>query len=140
MDRREIRGVTRTFMPKKILIAEDEPDSRRLLEDILEAFGPHDIHVLIAHDGAETMEVTNRERPDLILLDIMMPKISGFDICRQIKQDPELASTYIIMITARFQVEDRREATRAGADEYITKPFDVIVIIERIRNALGITG
>jgi two-component system alkaline phosphatase synthesis response regulator PhoP len=127
-------------MAKKILIAEDEPDSRRLLEDILEAFGPHDVQVLIAHDGAETMEITNRERPDLILLDIMMPKISGFDICRQIKQDPELASTYIIMITARFQFEDRREATRAGADEYITKPFDVILIIERIRNALGITG
>jgi len=126
-------------MPKKVLIAEDQPDSRRLLADILTRFHPFGVETIVAHNGTEALEMARKERPDLILLDIMMPGMNGFEVCRSVKSDPELASAYIIMVSAKIQPEDRKEAAMAGADEYLTKPYDVNAVIERVQAALGVT-
>jgi DNA-binding response OmpR family regulator len=124
---------------KKVLIAEDQPDSRRLLEDVMGYFKPHGVNTLIARDGEEALEVALKEKPDLILLDIMMPRLTGLEVLEKIKQDPALASTYVIMVSAKFQQEDRMEAARLGADEYLTKPYDIMIMLERIGHALKIT-
>lgn len=126
-------------MIKKVLIAEDQPDSRRLLADILERFHPFGVETVIAHNGTEALEMAQKEQPDLILLDIMMPGMNGFEVCRHVKADPELAKAYIIMVSAKIQTEDRKEAALAGADEYLTKPYDVNAVIERVQAALGVT-
>ncbi len=126
-------------MIKKVLIAEDQPDSRKLLADILGRFHPFGVETFTAHNGTEALALAQKEQPDLILLDIMMPGMDGFEVCRQVKGDPALAKAYIIMVSAKIQVEDRKEAARAGADEYLTKPYDVNAVIERVQAALGVT-
>ena len=125
---------------KKILIAEDQPDSRQLLEDILERFHAYGVMVLTARDGIEAYEIAQQAKPSLILLDIMMPGMSGYEVCEKLKTDPETENTYIIMVSARTQPEDRRQAAQAGADEYVTKPFDLALIIERVQSVLGISA
>lgn len=125
-------------MPKKVLIADDQPDTRRLLEDILAEFRPYGVTTLTALDGSEACEIAAREKPDLILLDVMMPGISGIDVCKKIKGNPELKNSYIIVVSGRIQGEDRKDAAMAGADEYLTKPYDVSVMMERIQRALGV--
>lgn len=126
-------------MIKKVLIAEDQPDSRRLLADILERFHPFGVETVVAHNGTEALAKAQAEQPDLILLDIMMPGMNGFEVCRAVKADPQLAKAYIIMVSAKIQTEDRKEAALAGADEYLTKPYDVNAVIERVQSALGVT-
>jgi DNA-binding response OmpR family regulator len=125
-------------MSKKILIAEDQPDSRRLLEDLLTIFQPYDVRVYVARDGVEAYDTACRERPDVILLDIMMPGMNGFDLCKKLKSDPDLACTYVIMLSGKTQHEDRTEAALCGADEYVTKPYDVALILERVQNVLKV--
>lgn len=126
-------------MIKKVLIAEDQPDSRRLLADIMARFHPFGVETVLAHNGTEALAMAQKEQPDLILLDIMMPGMNGFEVCRHVKSDPELAKAYIIMVSAKIQTEDRKEAALAGADEYLTKPYDVNAVIERVSAALGVT-
>jgi len=126
-------------MLKKILVADDQPDGRRLLQDILARFNAYGVETLIARDGAEAVAITEKEKPDLILLDIMMPGLNGFEVCRKVKGNPELANTYIIIVSAKIQQEDRKEAALAGADEYLTKPYDVNAIIERAQKVLGVS-
>lgn len=125
-------------MTKKVLIAEDQPDSRQLLEDIMDRFQPYGVTIFVARDGTEAYDIAQTERPDLILLDIMMPGMSGYEVCKKIKEDSDTASTYIIVISAKFQPEDRTQAALAGADEYVTKPFDVSLIMERVQSVLDI--
>lgn len=125
-------------MAKKVLIADDHPDARQLLEDILEQFGPRGIHTLIARNGEEALAMARSEKPDLALLDAMMPIKDGFEVCREIKEDPDLARIYVILVTALSQFEDRDKGQMAGADEYVTKPYDTGLIAERIRAVLDI--
>jgi DNA-binding response OmpR family regulator len=79
--------------------------------------------VVVAEDGEEALRMGRKEKPDLIFLDIMMPKVTGYEVCRQLKEDPETRATYIVMLTARGQEEDERKALDMGADEFMTKPF-----------------
>ncbi len=125
-------------MGKQVLIAEDQPDSLQLLEDLLEAFHPYGVRVFTARDGKEALEIATREQVDLVLLDIMMPGLSGFDICEAIKADPEMADCYVIMVSAKTEQEDRRRAALVGADEYVTKPFDILHVLERVGSALNV--
>jgi DNA-binding response OmpR family regulator len=125
-------------MGKKVLIAEDQPDSLHLLEDLLEAFHPYGVRVFTARDGKEALEIALREEVDLVLLDIIMPGMSGFDICKAIKTDPEMAGCYVIMVSSKTEHEDRRRAAVMGADEYLTKPFDVLHVLERVGLALNV--
>ncbi|MGF1504401.1 MAG: response regulator transcription factor [Anaerolineae bacterium] len=123
---------------KTILIAEDQPDSRQLLEDILERFQPYGVSIHSAADGKEALNKARQVHPDLILLDVMMPGMSGYEVCEQAREDPDLKDTYIIMVSAKIQPEDRRQAAMVGADEYVTKPYDMALIIERVQAVLGV--
>jgi DNA-binding response OmpR family regulator len=126
-------------MPKKILIVDDEPHIRALLEQTLEDFEDEDVELLTAADGWEAWKAAQAEQPDLILLDVMMPHMSGYEVCERIKSEPALHKTYVIMLTAKGQEVDRQRGKEVGADEYITKPFDPDYLIERAETILDVS-
>jgi DNA-binding response OmpR family regulator len=119
----------------KILVVEDEPEMASGLKDNFE-FDGHEVH--IAADGEEALDMTQRLKPDLIILDIMLPKKSGFDVCRELRQRG--FQTPIIMLTARGQEIDKVLALELGADDYITKPFSVRELLARTRALLRRTS
>jgi CheY-like chemotaxis protein len=125
-------------MTKKILIADDNTFNRELLQDALKRFKTYGVTILATETGPKTYEVAKQEKPDLLLLDIMMPGMSGYEICEKLKADPDMKGTYIIVVSARTQQEDRMQAAKAGADEYVTKPYDIRLIRERVQKVLGI--
>ena len=126
-------------MPKKILIVDDEPHIRALLEQTLEDFEDKGVELLTASDGLEAWEIAQEELPNLIILDVMMPYMSGYEVCERIKAEPMLNGSYVIMLTAKGQEIDRQRGEEVGADEYITKPFDPDYLIERAETILGIS-
>jgi len=115
-----------------VLVVEDDPVILRLLEVNFDLEG---FRVLTATDGAEGVEIATTERPDVIISDIMMPKVSGLELVQAVKGDPELSSTPIILLSAKAQSSDLKAGLDAGADEYITKPFEPLDLIDRV-NAL----
>ena len=125
-------------MAKKILIADDDTHVRILLEQTLEDFEDVGVELLLAHDGLQTWNIVQAERPDVIVLDVMMPEISGFEVCERIKGDPDLSHIHIIMLTAKGQAKDHRRSIEVGADEYITKPFSPRRLVERVATVLGV--
>lgn len=125
-------------MSQKILIVDDEVHIRVLLTQTLEDFEDAGIELLSAGDGLEAWNVVQAERPDLIILDVMLPGLSGYEVCRRIKSDPALSNIHIIMLTAKGQEADRRRSTEVGANEYITKPFDPGYLVERTADVLGV--
>ena len=118
-----------------VLMVDDNPTNLQVLQATLEGEG---YRLLAARDGASALAVSAKAEPDLILLDIMMPGMDGYEICEQVKANPETAHTYIIMVSAKTQVEDRRRAALAGADEYVTKPFDIAHVMDRVGAALNV--
>lgn len=118
---------------KKILIVDDEPHILRSLGFVLERAG---YDVLQARSGTEALELIRQEHPVLVFLDIMMPELDGYEVCRTIKSSDDLASTYVIMLTAKGQQHDREEGLEAGADEYMTKPFSPSRAVERVHALL----
>jgi DNA-binding response OmpR family regulator len=125
-------------MIKKLLIADDNVENLELLVKVLQRFRASGLDILTATDGAEAYAVIQKEKPDLVLLDLMMPGMDGYEICRQVKANPETEHTYIIMVSAKTQAEDRRRAAQAGADEYVTKPFDIAHVLDRVRAVLNV--
>lgn len=125
-------------MSKKVLIVDDEPHIRLLLEQTLDELEDLGVELLTAKDGGEAMELVRGERPQVVLLDVMMPVMNGFDVCRTIKGDPELSSTYVVLLTAKGQEFDRASGAAAGADVYVTKPFDPDDVLERTASVLGV--
>jgi DNA-binding response OmpR family regulator len=125
-------------MDKKILIADDESFILTLLEQTLEDFEDKGVTLLTARNGKEALRLAQTENPDLVFLDVMMPHLSGYEVCRRIKEDAELNSTYVILLTARGQEVDRVRGIDVGADEYITKPFDPDDIIQRTQEILQV--
>ena len=119
-------------MKKKILIADDNENIREALTFILEDDGHT---VWTAKDGAEALRKVREISPDILILDIMMPEISGYDVCRAVKNDPDLKKTYIIMLSAKGRATEEH-GKEIGADEYIAKPFSPTEILARIRNVL----
>lgn len=124
-------------MAKKILIADDEPHIRILIEQCIEELEDDGVELLTAADGEEAISVISAERPDLVLLDVMMPRMDGFQVCERIRQDPEIAGVHVILLTAKGQEYDRERGRRAGADEYLTKPFNPDELLERAREIVG---
>ena len=104
-----------------ILLVDDEPSIRETVSFILEMEG---YRVVTAENGDDALEQIRRLQPPVVLLDAMMPRRDGFDVCRTVKSDPKLASTKIVMLTALGQKADQERAMAAGADFYMTKPFD----------------
>ena len=122
----------------RILIVEDEPQINRLIELVLLSDGFYKIKK--AYDGMEALKIIKEDKPDLILLDVMIPEINGFELCRQLKSDPYLKSISIIMLTARKMEEDILEGFESGAIDYITKPFNNKILLARVRAHLAYAG
>jgi len=122
-------------MKGTLLIVDDQADIRKLIRMTLEFEG----YTLIeAQDGAEALRMANSSKPALMLLDVMMPgEFDGFQVCEQIKTDPALAGTRIVMLTARGQQSDRERGRKAGADAYLTKPFSPLELIDTIERLAG---
>jgi DNA-binding response OmpR family regulator len=127
-------------MPGKILIVDDEIHIRMLLEQTLEDLEEeHGVLILTAANGEEGLELIRREKPDVVFLDIMMPKLNGYEVCRKVKEDPSLAGVLnIVLLTAKGQEVDRRQGLELGAKKYMTKPFDPDEVLLTTRLLLGI--
>ena len=119
---------------KKLLIVDDEDGVRALVRMTLDN-GLYEI--IEASDGLEALDLAKEHHPDLVLLDVMLPDLSGMDVCRKIKDDPDLASTTVVMLTARAQTADLGDAEEAGADGYFTKPFSPIALTRKVESILG---
>jgi len=118
---------------KKILLVDDETDFVDVVRTRLEA---HQYKVIPAYDGEEALEKIKEEKPDLIILDIVLPKLNGFDVCRKLKIDDNYKDIPIIMLTAKFQKSDIEFGKAMGADAYIVKPFEPEVLVEKMRELL----
>lgn len=121
-----------------VLIVDDEQHIRLLIEQTLEDLEDDGVELLTASDGEEALDVVANQRPELVFLDVTMPKRNGFEVARAIKADPGLTGTTVIMLTAKGQAYDREQGLAAGADQCITKPFDPDDLLRRARQALGL--
>ena len=118
---------------KKLLIADDELGIRRLVRMTLES---DQYEIIEAADAQEALGMARAHRPELVLLDVMMPKGTGFDVCRALKQDPETKDITVVMLTARSQKSDVAEGEVAGADDYFTKPFSPVHLVRKVDQIL----
>ena len=123
-----------------VLIVDDEQHIRLLIEQTLEELEDEGVQLLTAADGIEALDVIANHHPELVFLDVMMPGKDGFEVARTIKTDLGLSGTTVILLTARGQAVDREAGLAAGADDYITKPFDPDDLLRRARHALGLDG
>ncbi|MCM8594509.1 response regulator transcription factor [Accumulibacter sp.] len=122
-------------MSKKILIADDEQNIVISIEFLLRREG---FEVLVAGDGEEALAKVRTERPDVVLLDVMMPKMNGFDVCQALRADPDLGGTRILMLTAKGRDTEISKGLGLGADGYMTKPFSTKELLAEVRKLLGI--
>jgi len=118
---------------QKIMVVDDEPHLVRSLTFILEKAG---YNVSSASNGEEALSKIQQSKPDLVFLDVMMPKKNGYAVCEEIKKSPELKDIYVIILTAKGQETDRSQGLKAGADEFITKPFSPLEIVARVKKIL----
>ena len=125
-------------MPKKILVVDDDTHVRILLEQTLEVFEDAGVELLLATDGREAWDVIQAERPDVIILDVMMPEMSGYEVCERLRADPNCAHAHVIMLTAKGQVKDHQRGLEVGANEYITKPFSPRRLVARVAEVLDV--
>jgi len=118
---------------------DDEIHIRALLEQTLEELeDEYEVEILSAGDGEEGLKIIQEEKPELVFLDVMMPKMNGYDVCRAVKNNPELKDIKIILLTAKGQEVDKKQGLEAGAFKYITKPFDPDEILKEAKNILGL--
>ncbi|MGB5274733.1 MAG: response regulator [Flavobacteriaceae bacterium] len=124
-------------MAQKLLIVDDESHIRMLIEQTLEDLEDDGVELLFAENGEQALEVIQREEPNLVFLDVMMPKMNGMEVCHKVKKELKLSHVYIILLTAKGQEVDRQKGLDMGADRYMTKPFDpdeMLSIAEEILN------
>jgi DNA-binding response OmpR family regulator len=118
----------------KILIADDEPNILISLEYLMKREG-YDVQV--ARDGQEALDIVRRERPRLVLLDVMMPKKSGFEVCQELRSDESVKDTLVLMLTAKGRDTDVAKGLAMGADGYMTKPFSTKELVQKVRELLA---
>jgi DNA-binding response OmpR family regulator len=121
-------------MSRKILVADDEPNIVISLEYLMKREG---YTVLVARDGQEALDMIERERPELVLLDVMMPKKSGLEVCQAVRASEELQATKILMLTAKGRDTDLAKGLALGADAYMTKPFSTRELVQKVAEMLG---
>ena len=121
-------------MAKRILLVDDEPELVEMVKMRLEAGG---YEVITAYDGQEALDKAHKENPDLMLLDLMLPKIDGYKVCRMLKFDERYKHILIIIFTARTQKSDEGMAKEVGSDAYVVKPFEPQVLMGKIKELLG---
>jgi DNA-binding response OmpR family regulator len=122
---------------KKILVVDDEPDVASLLTLMLKSQG---YEVVAASDGQEALEKARAENPDLILLDVMLPRLDGYKVARMLKFDENYSHIPIIMLTAKIQEKDKQTGMEMGANDYVTKPFDTAILLAKIKDILAKKG
>jgi two-component system, OmpR family, alkaline phosphatase synthesis response regulator PhoP len=123
---------------KKILIVDDEKHLRTLLHQTLEELEDEGVELHTATNGDEALAAIESMQPNLVFLDVMMPKLSGFDVCERAKKVLGLTNVYIVLLTAKGQEFDRQRGIEVGADLYMTKPFDPDSLLMKARDVLGI--
>lgn len=125
-------------MSQKVLIVDDEAHLRMLIQQTLEELEDEDVELLTATNGEEALETIQAERPQLVFLDVMMPKKSGFDVCHAVKNELRMEGVHIILLTAKGQEFDKQKGLEVGADLYLTKPFDPDLLLQKAREVLGL--
>lgn len=120
-------------MSSKVLIADDEPNILISLEYLMKREG---YEVLLARDGQEALDVLVRERPRLVLLDVMMPRKSGFEVCQELRANEAIKDTLVLMLTAKGRDTDVAKGLALGADAYMTKPFSTKELVQKVRDLL----
>lgn len=122
-------------MRKKVLLVDDE---RRTLTLLAATLDNHELYeVLLAGDGEEALAVARQNKPDLVLLDVLMPKKDGYEVCRALKEDTATARIKVVIVTALAQQSDQEKARQAGADSYFSKPFSPTELLERVQDLLS---
>jgi DNA-binding response OmpR family regulator len=122
----------------KILIVDDEPHLRMLIQQTLEELEDEGVELLTATNGEEALETIRDEQPNLVFLDVMMPRKNGFDVCQAVKFELGLDHIHIILLTAKGQEFDRQRGAEVGANLYLTKPFDPDALLAKAREVLGL--
>ncbi len=122
-----------TLKKAKILVTDDIKQNVKLLRVILTA---SDYDVIEAYDGIEALEKARAERPDLIIMDVMMPRLTGYEACRKLREDDALRDIPVIMVTALHEMDDRIKGIEAGADDFISKPFNKVELLARVKSLL----
>ena len=125
-------------MEKKILIVDDEAHIRMLIEQTLEVLEEDGVNFMTAENGEQALEIIKSEKPQLVFLDVMMPKMNGMEVCRRVKHELKIDGVFIIVLTAKGQELDRQKGQEVGADLYMTKPFDPEVILDKAKEILGL--
>jgi len=125
-------------MTMKILIVDDEPHLRMLIQQSLEELEDEGVDLFTASNGEEALETILEEKPNLVFLDVMMPKKNGFDVCNIVKNELGLSQIHIVLLTAKGQEFDRQRGLEVGADLYMTKPFDPDALVAQARSVLGL--
>ena len=125
-------------MEQKILIVDDEPHIRMLIEQTLEELEDDGVEFLTAENGEIALQIIQKEKPQLVFLDVMMPKMNGMEVCRKVKKELQLNDVFIVLLTAKGQELDRQKGNEVGADVYMTKPFDPEAILGKAREVLGL--
>ena len=124
-------------MAQKLLIVDDESHIRMLIEQTLEDLEDEGVELLFAENGEQALELIQEERPNLVFLDVMMPKMNGMEVCHKVKKELQLDGVYIILLTAKGQEVDRQKGLDMGADRYMTKLFDpdeMLSVAEEVLN------
>jgi len=125
-------------MPQKILIVDDESHIRMLINQTLEELEDEGVEFLSADNGEAALDLIQDEKPDLVFLDVMMPKMNGMEVCRRVKKELALDKVFIVLLTAKGQEMDRQRGQEVGADLYMTKPFDPEMILSKAKEVLGL--
>ena len=125
-------------MSRKLLIVDDESHIRTLIEQTLEELEDEGIEFLTAENGEQALEIIQAENPQLVFLDVMMPKMNGMEVCRKVKKELSLHEVYIVLLTAKGQELDRQKGQEVGADLYMTKPFDPEMILSKAKEVFQI--
>ncbi len=120
----------------KVLVVDDNLQNLELLVEYLGSI--ENCRTLTATDGLEALEVVGRDKPDLILLDIMMPRMSGYEVCRKLRSDPETRDIPVIMVTALNELGDMERAIESGTDDFLSKPFNRLELITRVKSLLKV--
>jgi len=126
-------------MDKKILIVDDEAHIRMLIGQTLEELEDEGVEFIEAENGEAALEIIQKENPQLVFLDVMMPKMNGMEVCRRVKKELGLENVFIVLLTAKGQETDRQKGLDVGADIYMTKPFDPEVLLNKAKEVLQLT-
>ena len=125
-----------TFLPQStVLIVDDNPQNIELLQAFLESLP---VRIVTAIDGLDALEKVQQNNPDLILLDVMMPRMSGFQVCRKLKNDPETRDIQILMVTALNELGDIEQASECGTDDFVSKPVNKLELLTRVKSLLRV--